>query len=151
MNQQRPIGPNLLVADQPTEEDLEALKREGYAGVVNLRHDGEPDQPLDTRAEGAKVRALGMDYLNQPVGGAPLTEAAVEAVGAFLKAHEGKKVLVHCRKGQRAAAMVLLHRALAERWSPAEAIAKGRALGLEVEGNLRTMVENYLHDHLQNP
>ena len=89
------------------------MKREGYAGVVNLRHDGEPDQPLDTKAEGAKARALGMDYLNQPVGGAPLTEAAVEAVGAFLKAHEGRKVLVHCRKGQRAAVLVLLNRALA--------------------------------------
>ena len=141
----------VAIADQPSEAEFAALKAEGYAGVINLRHDGEPEQPLGTAAEGAKVRALGMDYLHSPVGGAPLTEAGVEAVRAFLGKHAAEKVLVHCRKGGRAAALVLLDKALKERWSPAEAIAKGRALGLEVDGNLRLMVESYLHDHQANP
>ena len=143
----KPIGPNLVVADQPTAAELEALRAEGFAGVVNLRNDGEPEQPLSTFAEGEAVRALGMDYLHQGVGGGPLPESTVSAVSAFLDAHASDKVLIHCRKGGRAAALVLLHHALAEGWNPAEAVAKGRALGLEVEGGLKAIVEHYLTEH----
>ena len=38
MNAKRQILPGLAVADQPTEADLDELKRDGYAGVVNLRN-----------------------------------------------------------------------------------------------------------------
>jgi uncharacterized protein (TIGR01244 family) len=138
------ISPSLAIGDQPTEADLEALKREGYVGVVNLRQDGEPEQPLSTAAEGERVRALGMDYLHYGVGGVPLTEAGVGAVCDFLDRHATGKVLVHCRKGPRAAALVLLQRARAEGWSPAEALARGEQMGLKVEGGLRQLVEAYL-------
>jgi protein tyrosine phosphatase (PTP) superfamily phosphohydrolase (DUF442 family) len=81
------ITPGLAIGDQPTEADLEALKREGYVGVVNLRNDGEPEQPLGTAAEGERVRALGMEYLHYGVGGAPLSEPGVGAVCDFLDRH----------------------------------------------------------------
>src|SRR5262245_39686046 len=132
------IQPNTLkgitIADQPTKAELEALKDEGYTGVVNLRHDGEPEQPLSTIEEGTLVRAQGLDYLHYGVGGGPLSAAGVTSVSDFLTHHADGKVLVHCRKGARAAALVLLHEALTRKWSASEVIAKGRALGLEVEG-----------------
>jgi protein tyrosine phosphatase (PTP) superfamily phosphohydrolase (DUF442 family) len=112
---------------------------------VNLRNDGEPEQPLGTSAEGEKVRALGMDYLHMGVGGAPLSESGVKSVCDFIDTQG--KVMVHCRKGGRAAAIVLIHQARANHWSAAEASAKGRGLGLEVDGGLRSIVENYLDDH----
>jgi hypothetical protein len=31
------------------------------------------------------------------------------------------------------------------RWSPAEVFAKGKAMGLEVDGGLRTLIENFLN------
>ena len=142
---ERAITNQITIGDQPTEADLARLKAEGYAGVVNLRNDGEPEQPLSTSAEGEKVRALGMDYIHLGVGGAPLTETGVEAVCDFIDTHD--KVMVHCRKGGRAAALVLIHQARANNWSAAEAAAKGRGLGLEVDGGLRSIVENYLDDH----
>lgn len=142
---ERAITRQITIGDQPTEADLARLKAEGYSGVVNLRNDGEPEQPLSTSAEGEKVRALGMDYLHMGVGGPPLTQMGVESVCDFIDAHD--KVLVHCRKGGRAAAIVLIHQAQANDWPVAEAPAKGRGLGLEVDGMLRTMVENYLDDH----
>jgi protein tyrosine phosphatase (PTP) superfamily phosphohydrolase (DUF442 family) len=115
---------------------------------VNLRNDGEPEQPLSTTAEGEKVRALGLDYIHMGIGSSPLLESGVDAVCHFLDEHtRDGKVLVHCRKGGRAAAIVLLYEALKEGWSPAEAPAKGKAMGLEVEGGLRTMVATYLDDH----
>ncbi|WP_422931298.1 beta-lactamase hydrolase domain-containing protein [Singulisphaera sp. PoT] len=148
MNFQRAITPAITIADQPTAEDLEALKGQGYVGVVNLRNDGEPEQPLSTSAEGEKVKGLGLDYVHYGVGSAPLTEQGVTAVSDFLSKHGADgKVLVHCRKGARAAALVLLHEAKLQHWSPEEALANGRAMGLEVEGGLKNLVENYLRDH----
>lgn len=147
MNYQRAITPAITLADQPSESDLTALKNEGYVGVVNLRNDGEPEQPLGTAAEGEHVRSLGLDYLHYGVGGAPLAESGVSAVCDFLDTHSSGKVLVHCRKGGRAAALVLLHQAKVNNWSPAEAVEKGRTMGLEVDGGLRTMVETYLREH----
>ncbi len=147
MNFTREITPGITIADQPSEADLQALKAEGYVGVVNLRNDGEPEQPLSTSVEGEKVRALGMDYVHYGVGAAPLTESGVASVCEFLDAHVGGKVLVHCRKGARAAALVLIHQAKEEGWGPDEALQIGSTRGLALEGGLRTMVTTYLREH----
>ena len=146
MNVKRPFTATITIGDQPTEADLKQLKEEGYAGVVNLRNDGEPEQPLSTKEEGAVVRALGMDYLHYGVGGAPLSAGGVSAVCDFIDQHaqEPKKVLVHCRKGGRAVALLLLQQARANNWSADDVFAKGKALGLEVDGGLKTLVETYL-------
>jgi len=147
MNVKRAITPQITTGDQPTEDDLKALKAEGYAGVVNLRNDGEPEQPLSTAAEGEQARAIGLDYLHYGVGSAPLSESGVQSVVDFLGRHSSEKVLVHCRKGGRAAALVLLDQAQRNGWTADDAVAKGKAMGLEVEGGLRTLVENYLRAH----
>ena len=147
MQFQRTITPEIVIADQPTEADLAALKAAGYVGVVNLRNDGEPEQPIGTVLEGEKVRALGLDYLHMGVGGGSLTEQGVESVVGFLGDHASGKTLVHCRKGGRAAAIVLLQQALEHGWSPTEAIKEGKEIGLDVDGGLRVMVETYLDDH----
>ena len=147
MNYQRAITDSIVIADQPTEADLAALKADGYAAVVNLRNDGEPEQPIGTAAEGEIVKSHGLDYIHMGVGGAPLLETKVDEVCRFIAEHSEGKVLVHCRKGGRAAAIVLIQQALAHGWSAAEAATKGKALGLEVDGNLRLMIETYLDDH----
>jgi uncharacterized protein (TIGR01244 family) len=148
MNVKRPITPAITIGDQPTEADLEQLKKEGYTGVVNLRNDNEPEQPLSTADEGAKVRALGMDYLHYGVGAAPLTTQGVTAVCDFIdKRSAGKeKVLVHCRRGGRAVALLLLQQARVNNWTTAEVFAKGKDMGLDVEGQLRMLVQTFLQD-----
>ena len=113
MQVKRPVTGTITIGDQPTEDDLSQLKQEGYTGVVNLRNEGEPDQPMNTTDEGNKVRALGMDYVHYGVGSTPLTVQSVSAVCDFIDKHsEGsEKVLVHCRRGPRAIALVLLQQA----------------------------------------
>ncbi|HMB05145.1 MAG TPA: protein tyrosine phosphatase family protein [Isosphaeraceae bacterium] len=147
MDTKREITHEITVADQPTEADLKSLKDEGYVGVVNLRNDGEPEQPMSTAEEGEKVRALGMDYLHYGVGSAPLSEQGVASVCDFLDQHGRGKVLVHCRKGSRAAALVLLHQAKTQGWGPDEALQNGNAMGLAVEGGLKPMVQTYIREH----
>ena len=142
MQFERAITPQITIGDQPTEADLIRLKSEGYTGVVNLRNDGEPDQPLDTIAEGNKVREIGMSYLHFGVGASPLTRPGVASVCDFINGQE--KVMVHCRGGGRAVGLVLIQQAQAHGWPAAEAVAKGRGIGLEVGGGLRGIVEGYL-------
>ena len=115
MNVKRPVTASITVGDQPTEADLSQLKQEGYTGVVNLRNDGEPEQPMSTAEEGNKVRALGMDYMHYGVGSMPLTVQDVTAVCEFIDKHSQgpEKVLVHCRRGPRAVALLLLQQARA--------------------------------------
>jgi uncharacterized protein (TIGR01244 family) len=146
MNVKRPITPGIIIGDQPTEEDLLECKYEGYSGIVNLRNDGEPEQPISTSSEGERVRALGMDYLHFGVGGKPLADPGVAEVCDFIDrlSAGGGKVLVHCRKGGRAMAMVLIQQARRNGWGPREAIEKGRAMGLQVDGPLQGLVESYL-------
>ncbi|QEH33573.1 Beta-lactamase hydrolase-like protein [Aquisphaera giovannonii] len=146
MNFKHHVTSSITIADQPTAEDLLDCKYEGYVGVVNLRNDGEPEQPLSTSAEGDRVRAVGLEYQHYGVGGKPLSDPGVAEVCDFidrLAAGEGK-VLVHCRKGPRAAALVLIQQARANHWTAAEALEKGPAMGLQVDGPLRAMVVDYL-------
>ncbi len=147
MNVKTPITSRITIGDQPTADDLKSLRDEGYVAVVNLRIDGEPEQPLSPDDEGGTAREMGLDYLHYGVGSAPLTEEGVSSVCGFLDQHAEGKTLVHCRKGGRAAALVLLYQAKAEGWSADEAVSKGKALGLNVEGGLRTLVEGYLKTH----
>jgi uncharacterized protein (TIGR01244 family) len=147
MNIRKTSTPGITLADQPTEDDLRGLKDQGYTGVINLRNDGEPDQPLSVAEEGTIVQDSGLDYLHFGVGAAPLSQDGVASVCDFLDRHAEGKVLVHCRKGARAAALVLIREAKAHDWNAAEAMAKSPALGLELEGGLRIMVESYLRSH----
>jgi uncharacterized protein (TIGR01244 family) len=149
MQVERPITDGITIGDQPTEDDLARLKGEGYVGVVNLRNPGEPEQPMSPTVEGEKARSLGLDYLHYGVGAAPLSEQGVAAVCDFVDGHTqgGQKVLVHCRRGSRAVALVILQQARANKWKPEEAIARAREIGLEVDGGLRMLVESYLQQH----
>lgn len=140
------IRPNLDVADQPTAEELAALKAEGYRAVVNLRAAGEPDQPLDPTVEGEVAREAGLEYLNVPIGGpGPLEDEQVDAVSAFLGRHPDGKVLLHCKLGGRAAALALLHLARTEGWPADVAIERGREAGLTLPPKLAEKVEAYLN------
>ncbi len=149
MNFMRAVTTKIAIGDQPTEADLAELKKEGFTGIINLRNDGEPEQPMNTTQEGEKARVLGLEYLHYGVGAAaPLSEKGVTDVCDFIDRHgqERKKVLVHCRRGPRAIALVLLQQARANKWSAAEVVAKGKAIGLEVDGGLKMLVESYLNE-----
>ena len=56
------------------------------------------------------------------------------------------KVLVHCRRGPRAAALLLLQQAHEQHWASEEVFAKGKAMGLEIDGGLKMLVDRFLQD-----
>lgn len=145
MNVEKPITERITIADQPTAADLDRLAAEGYVAVVNLREDGEPEQPLDVAAEGREAEARGLAYHHLGVGKEPLSDVGVTAVCDFVdRETERGKVLIHCRGGGRAAAVVLLQQARARGWKPDEAVEKRRELGLSLKPELQLKVWQYL-------
>ncbi len=60
MQERMKITDQLYVGAQPTEEQLKQLADDGFQAVVNLRTEGENEQPLSPQAEGEKVMELGM-------------------------------------------------------------------------------------------
>ena len=59
------------------------------------------------------MHSLGMEYLHYGVGGTPLADPGVAGVCDFIDrlTGAGGKVLVHCRKGSRGMALVLIQQA----------------------------------------
>ncbi len=144
MNVEKPITDRITIADQPTAADLARLAGEGFVAVVNLREDGEPEQPLDVAAEGREATAHGLAYHHLGVGKEPLSDPGAAATCDFIdRETERGKVLVHCRGGSRAAAIVLIQQARAHGWNPDEAVEKGRELGLALKPALQAKVEQY--------
>jgi uncharacterized protein (TIGR01244 family) len=149
--QYREIRPGVVVSDQPTPDELRALAESGFAAVVNFRQEGEPEQPVGPAAEGEVVRGQGLHYVHHAVGGAPLEPEAVRALSRFLAEQEaaGGKVLLHCRKGGRAAALLLLSEAIREGWPADQVFARGEAMRLAInEPKLKALVAEYLASHV---
>lgn len=92
----------ILIAGQPDENGLARAKAEGVTRIVNLRTPAEMSA-RDAPDEAAASKALGLDYVQIPLGGedAPFTPAAVEQFAEAVESADGK-VLLHCRSGRRA-------------------------------------------------
>jgi uncharacterized protein (TIGR01244 family) len=95
------------IAGQPTADELRALKAEGFTTIVNMRLDGEGNQPLSPTQEGEIARATGFAYHHIPVDGANPRPEQAAALKKVLEETEGQ-VFVHCAGGPRAAAVALI-------------------------------------------
>ncbi|WP_207540602.1 protein tyrosine phosphatase family protein [Sabulicella rubraurantiaca] len=133
-----------IVTDQPSEEELKGLSKEGFKAVVNLRSDGEQNQPLPPAAEGEVVRSTGLKYAHVPV---VATAPSHEQVDRFREAVSGMEgpVLVHCASGKRAGAFAILQVAKEEGLSGEEALARAKSLGMDWKS---PELENFVRQNL---
>jgi len=123
------ISDRIAVGGQPTEDDLKLLKVEGYEAVINLRRDGEQNQPLDPAQEGEAAEATGLKYFHIPVNSSDPKREQVEALKKALSQVKGP-VYVHCQGGGRACTMALL--ASEPTATPEQAMAKADAAGFSI-------------------
>lgn len=107
MKEPTKVSAKISAGGQPTEEDIAALKAAGVRKIINLRRPGEQNQPLDPDAEGAAVRAAGMEYLHVPVDPKNLQPSSAAAVTKAIE-EAGGPVYVHCAAGGRAVTHALL-------------------------------------------
>lgn len=134
----------------PDAEALTELRDRGFRAVVNLRTQGEENQPLNPDEEGAAVRQLGMDYLHIPVSAQAL---APELVDHFREqvAHLPKPVYVHCASGKRSGAFTMMDRGIEQGLSGQETIDRAAHMGFLKEAPaLEKLVREYVDHHRQS-
>lgn len=87
-------------AGQILPEQLSIVKEKGFVSVINNRPDGEePNQPTSEQVEAA-ARALGLNYVYQPIVGGQMTEYDVESFARHYQELQ-KPLLMFCRSGNR--------------------------------------------------
>jgi len=125
----------VMVSPQIAAVDFAALARRGVRAIINNRPDGEEPGQLSS-AEAANLAAEnGLAYHHIPITAATLSDAAVTAFRQDVAA-AGGEVLAYCRSGTRSATLWALGAILAGEISREEALALGRANGLDLAGGL---------------
>lgn len=138
------ITEKLSAGAQPTEQHLRDLAAEGVRSVVNVREEGEDDQPLSPMREGDLVRALGMEYRHIPVSKENMTPELVDRFRTELTRIPGP-VFVHCHKKTRAGALAMIHEAIESGMSGDEMLNQAKAIGFECgHPELQQFVSNYI-------
>ena len=125
------ISERLMVGGQPTENEIRELQVQGFEAIVNLRRDGEANQPLDPASEGKAATAVGLKYFHIPVNSADPKREQVEAVRTALSQVKGP-VYVHCQGGGRACMMALLATAPASGYGAKEMMAQAETAGFPI-------------------
>lgn len=127
----KPINSGMSIGAQPTVDDLNQLKKEGFRSVINLRRSEEPS-PLNPEQEGQEVRTLGMEYQHIPVSPQNLSGDQAEKFDEAMRALP-KPVFIHCQGGTRAGAFSLMHLGREKGWTGEQAFEEGEKAGFKCE------------------
>jgi len=128
MHQFKQIEDGLYLGAQPSEQDLDELKRRGVQTVVDFRLPGETPAPRESM-----VNARGMAYVNIPVNKANLSTDQVDMLVRTMEETPGP-YLFHCASGARAAMILALAEARKHHWTAERTFAEARRMGLDLQG-----------------
>lgn len=105
----REYSPDFSSAGQPSREQFELLKKEGFERVVYIAFANSEGAISD---EDQVVKELGMNYAQVPVIWDAPTKADFGAFAAVMQSAPEKKTLLHCQANYRATAFAFLYRVL---------------------------------------
>ena len=130
------VAPGITRGAAPTPEGLKALKAMGIQTVVDLRI-----SPHLVRQEATQVRALGLRFVNLPMGSDPPTAKQVAVFLATLQAAPQHPVFVHCQHGaDRTGCMVGIYRETQQGWGFPQTWVEMRRYGFNPHWMLLTSV-----------
>jgi uncharacterized protein (TIGR01244 family) len=124
-------------------EAIEEIGKMGYRSVINLRLASEEGAQVE--AEGAAVKAAGMNYVHLPFNIQMPDPKLIEDFIAAVTRPANQPAYVHCAAGGRAASLWMIKRVLADHWDEQRALTEANALGLN--DRLRPFALNYIHAH----
>ena len=127
-----------------TNEAYPALKKEGFASVVNLRQADEAG--VDIPGSRAAAEAAGLRYLHIPVDRSTPTEESVKSFLAAVADRANQPVYIHCASANRVGAMWLIKRVVVDGWDVQRATDEAAAIGL-TSAPLRTFATEYAAAH----
>jgi uncharacterized protein (TIGR01244 family) len=122
------VRPDIATAGQPSDEALQDIKNAGFKTVINFRTEQE-----GSLEEKPKVDALGLQYVNIPIGSEGINKAQVDLFEKILSESESKKnpVFIHCASSNRVGAMWFIHEVLKEGKDEATALEDAKKAGLK--------------------
>jgi uncharacterized protein (TIGR01244 family) len=126
----------VTTAGQPDEASLKVFADNGYVAIIDLRTEGE-NRGLD---EPAVAEALGMDYINFPIGRDGITFENAKTLEDIMVRYD-QPVLVHCGSANRVGALFALN-AYLETEDLEKALEAGRDAGLTgMESTVKKVLE----------
>lgn len=105
----REYSPGFASSGQPTGEQLELLKSEGFERIIYIAFS---DSGNAFANEDVIVKKLGMEYVHIPVIWESPTVADFYAFADVMQRYPDKKSLLHCQVNYRASAFSFLYRVL---------------------------------------
>lgn len=141
------INDRFTVGGQPRTRDLRNLAARGFKSIVNLRCEGEAEQPLSPSDEGVKVIKLGMRYLHLPASPTAMQASQVDQFRTQVAALPGP-VFVHCHSGKRAGAFVMMDHAVHTGRSGEQTLKTAAQMGFACDvPALKAFVKGYVDSH----
>jgi len=131
MTEPTKINDQISVAAQITLDDFAALKKAGYATVMNNRPDNEEPGQLDHLTAAAEAKKQGLDYVYLPIVSSAISKKDVHDFQSLVL-REGKPILAHCRSGTRCYLMYALTRVLNDGASPLALVAEAASKGYDI-------------------
>jgi len=120
-----------------------ALKKMGFASIINVREANEPGAEIDQEAAAAK--AAGMNFVNVPFNIASPAPDLVDRFIAAVTTKENTPAYIHCAAGGRAASLWMIKRVQVDGWDETRALEEATALGLNER--LKPFALDYIHSH----
>jgi uncharacterized protein (TIGR01244 family) len=138
------VETTVACAGSITTEAVPAIKKMGFASIINLRVPTE--QGADIEAQSAAAKAAGINYYNIPFSNAAPDDAAVDRFLQIVSQSGNQPAFIHCGSGNRAAGMWFVKRVLVDKWDLDRASAEAAGLGFSSQP-LKTFMLKYIETH----
>jgi len=134
----------LMCGGATTDGAFPALKKEGFASVINLRQADEPG--VDIAGSRAAAERAGLRYVHIPVRGSAPETASVDAFLAAVQDRSNQPMYIHCASANRVGAMWLIKRVVVDGWDVQRATDEATTIGL-TSAPLRQFAIDYATKH----
>ncbi len=125
-------------------EAVPAIKKLGFASIIDLREATEPDADID--GETAAAKAAGIRFYHVPFNGQhPDPKVADQFLDVITMAGT-EPAFIHCSAGNRAAAMWMIKRLVVDHWDADRAAQEATALGMTSPA-LKQFAIDYAQSH----
>jgi len=124
------ISEKLSVSSQPSLDEIQSLREQGFKTLINNRPDKEDSEQPGTQAEAQETKHCGLSYAFIPVTGDTITEADVRAFRRAVDESDGP-VFAHCKSGTRSLNLYLIGEVLGGRMPADEVVGFGRSRGFD--------------------
>jgi uncharacterized protein (TIGR01244 family) len=123
---------------------MAALKKEGFASVINLRLASE--EGANVEAGRAAAQAAGLKYIHLPFSAASPDPKVIDSFLVAVADRANQPVYIHCGSASRVGGVWMIKRALRDGWPVEKALAEAQAIGLS-SPTLTAFATDYINSH----